>query len=153
MPCCQLRLMIRQDTGLEDHQDNWLGALDSQHLGDNATDTNTGYLSTCHLFTIMHKRLSCCTNKVSKYVYLHISLLLHYCRLFSMKKKERRRHDAINNVYDRTRTVTNQSDHDICNPHSDDNWWQKPVWEKSKHLGKTCDVESQITVTKISMGR
>ena len=153
MPCCQLRLMIRQDTGLEDHQDNWLGALDSQHLGDNATDTNTGYLSTCHLFTIMHKRLSCCTNKVSKYVYLHFSLLLHYCRLFSMKKKERRCHDAINNVYDRTRTVTNQSDHDICNPHSDDNWWQKPVWEKSKHLGKTCDVESQITVTKISMGR
>jgi len=56
-------------------------------------------------------------------------------------------------VYDRTRTVTNQSDHDIFNLQSDDNWWRKPVIEKSEKLGITCDVESQITVTKISMGK
>ena len=42
--------------------------------------------------------------------------LCFYTIVVLFSKKERKCHDAINNVYDRTRTVINQSDHDfvIC---------------------------------------
>jgi len=45
-----------------------------------------------------------------------ISLCFYTIVVLFSKKKERKCHDAINNVYDITRTVINQSDHDfvIC---------------------------------------
>jgi len=72
-----------------------------------------------------------------------ISLCFYTIVVLFSKKKEQRCHDAINNVYDRTCTIINQSDHDFCNTHSDDNWWRKPAREKSEYMGKKCDMESQ----------
>merc|ERR1712038_1976331 len=97
--------------------------------------------------------MGCCTNQVSKYVYLYRYLCFYnyyyFCRLFS--KKERRCHDAINNVYDRRNSHRNQSDHDFCNSHTDDKWWLKPDREKKVKIGKKSQLQKDPWARRVDM--
>ena len=72
-----------------------------------------------------------------------ISLCFYTIVVLFSKKKERKCHDAINNVYDRTRTVINQSDHDFVICILTTIGGESRPEKKSEYMGKKCDMESQ----------